>query len=240
MNVRIASRTTMRSGFITSRIVVRRAVAQDRRSSRRGCAPGAATSSMTASLGSGMSSSVRANGRAAAISRRSQGNTFSSHQRADVREREQAQRLAGGRAVDDDRVELGLVVVALDLEQREELVHAGRHGQLLGRDPVDAAARRAARRATPGPPPSGAPSRPGPGPPGPRADRRTAWARCRARPRANRTGCARGRSRARSCAGPRARSGGRWRRPRWSCRRRPCPCRGSSVEPLGRDLNAGR
>ena len=81
MNVRIASLITIRSGFITSRIEV---VARSRRISfiatrlrtRR------STSSNTASLGSGTSSSARANGRAAAISRRSIGNTFSSHQLA--------------------------------------------------------------------------------------------------------------------------------------------------------------
>ena len=56
----------------------------------------------------------------------------------DVGEREQPQRLAGRRAVDDHDVPVALVDVALDLQQREQLVAAGRHGQLLGRDPVDA------------------------------------------------------------------------------------------------------
>ena len=36
----------------------------------------------------------------------------------------------------------------------------------------------------------------------------------------------------RPCAGRRPRSGARWRRRRWSCRRRPCRCRGSSAEAL--------
>ena len=59
----------------------------------------------------------------------------------DVRERKQPQRLAGWRAVDDDRVELTRLAVALDLKQREELVEPGRHRHLLGHDLVDAAIR---------------------------------------------------------------------------------------------------
>src|SRR5881397_2923119 len=57
----------------------------------------------------------------------------------DVGERQQPQRLAGRRAVDHDHVVATLGVVALEGEQREQLVHAGRDGQLLGRDAVDAA-----------------------------------------------------------------------------------------------------
>ena len=59
------------------------------------------------------------------------------------------------------------------------------------------------------------------------ADRRRVGRR--ARSRASRRGCARGRSRGRPCAARRPRSGARWRRRRWSCRRRPCRCRGSSA-----------
>src|SRR6185503_5640463 len=40
---------------------------------------------------------------------------------------------------DDHDVEARVLVMALDLQQAEELVHAGRHGQLLGRDAVDPA-----------------------------------------------------------------------------------------------------
>jgi hypothetical protein len=58
-----------------------------------------------------------------------------------VGEGQEPQRLARGRAVDDHDVELALLVVALDPEQREELVHPGRDGQLLSRDAVDAALR---------------------------------------------------------------------------------------------------
>ncbi len=81
MNVRIASPITIRSGFITRRIVAR---ARSRRisfiemrfSDRRWM------SANTAEEGSGMSSSERARGRAAASSWRSAPNTFCSHQRA--------------------------------------------------------------------------------------------------------------------------------------------------------------
>ena len=79
MNVRIASFTTIRSGFITSRIDVRSRsrripfIAIRLRASR-------STSSNTSSPGSGMSSTPRASGRAAAIQRLRKGKTFSSHQ----------------------------------------------------------------------------------------------------------------------------------------------------------------
>jgi hypothetical protein len=57
----------------------------------------------------------------------------------DVGEGQQAQRLAGRRAVDDDAAEAPLLVVALDLQQAEELVHPGRDGELLGADAIHAA-----------------------------------------------------------------------------------------------------
>ena len=52
----------------------------------------------------------------------------------DLGEGEETERLTGRRAVDDHRVELARLVVALDLEQAEELVHPGRHRQLLRGD----------------------------------------------------------------------------------------------------------
>ena len=57
----------------------------------------------------------------------------------DVGEREQAQRLARRRAVDDHAAEAPVLVVALDLQQAEELVEAGRDRELLGADAVHAA-----------------------------------------------------------------------------------------------------
>ena len=56
----------------------------------------------------------------------------------DVGKRQQPQRLAGRRAVDDHRVVVAGLVVALDRQQAEQLVHPGRDGQLLGADAVDA------------------------------------------------------------------------------------------------------
>jgi hypothetical protein len=56
-----------------------------------------------------------------------------------VREREQPQRLARRRAVDDHDVPVAGLDVLLERQQAEELVAAGRHGQLLGGDAVHAA-----------------------------------------------------------------------------------------------------
>ncbi len=229
MKVRIDSFTTIRSGLMTSRMLVRARsrrmpfIATRLRASR-------STSSKTASPGSGMSNSVRANGREPAL-RRQDALEPPGH---DVGERQEPQRLAGGRAVHDHAVELALLVVALDPEQREQLVHARRDGQLLRRDAVDAAlGQQVAEPALHAVPVALHLLL--------RLDllaeqvaRRRAWARRRARPRASRTGCAPGRSRGRRCAGRRRRSGARSRRRRSSCRLRPCPCRGSCAAPSAR------
>ena len=53
-------------------------------------------------------------------------------------QREQPQRLGGGRAVDDDRVPVAREGVQAQLEQRQHLLGAGDDGQLLGGDRVDA------------------------------------------------------------------------------------------------------
>ena len=148
----------------------------------------------------------------------------------DLGEREQPQRLARRRAVHDHDVVVARGVVALDLQQAEQLVHARRHGQLLGRDVHHAAVGEQARQPALDLPPVVPPSRAGPAPPDPRAlaDRRRV--RAEIRPRASRTGCGRGRSRARRCAARGPRRGGRSRPRRRSCRHRPCPCRESCVE----------
>ena len=138
MKVRIASPITIRSGFMTSRIVHR---SRSRRISfiairfcdRRWM------SANTAGVGSGMSSSERAIGRAAARICFSYGNTLSIHQRATSGNDSSRSVSPVGRAVDDDRVPVAGLVVGLQAQQREQLVHAGRDGQLLGRDPVHAA-----------------------------------------------------------------------------------------------------
>ena len=141
--MRCASLITIRSGFITSRIEAVLAVAEDLVHRDQ-------VADQPLDVGEHVRArqrdveEVRASGRAAPTSRRSQGNTFSSHQRAMSGNDEQPQRLAGRRAVDDDHVELARLVVALDLQQAEELVHARRHGQLLGRDVHRRRGRRAA------------------------------------------------------------------------------------------------
>ena len=97
------------------------------------------TSARTSSPGSSTSRNVFAIGRAAETSFPSTGKTFSSHHWA-ISGKERRRRVSPcGSAVDDDHVELAGFVVALDLEQAEELVHAGRHGQLLGSDIHDSA-----------------------------------------------------------------------------------------------------
>ena len=86
-----------------------------------------------------MSSSERAIGRAAARICCSYGKTLSIHQRATSGNDSSRSVSPVGRAVDDDRVPLAGLVVGLQAQQREQLVHPRRHGQLLGRDPVHAA-----------------------------------------------------------------------------------------------------
>ena len=145
----------------------------------------------------------------------------------DVGEREQPQRLAGRRAVDDHDVPAAVLDVALELEQAEQLVAAGRDGQLLGRDAVDAlvdeqpaepaldrgpvALELVLRLHLLGPQAAADLGRLG-------ADRR---------PPASPPASAPGRWTARSCAAPRRRSGARSPRRRRSSRPRPCPYRGS-------------
>ncbi len=136
--MRCASRITIRSGFITSRIEVcsrsRRIAFIAIRFWTR-----CWTSLNTSSLGSGTSMKVRAK----RPRRRDQpplpGQDLVEPPAGDVGEREQPQGLAGRRAVDDHDVEVAGLVVALDLQQAEELVHARRHGQLLGGDAHHAA-----------------------------------------------------------------------------------------------------
>ena len=146
----------------------------------------------------------------------------------DVGEREQPQRLAGRRAVDDEHVVLAALVMALDRQQREQLVGAGRHGELVGGDAVDAALDEHLA---------------GPvlhrGPVGLelvlRGDLLRPQARRRSRPAASaelrrparRPASAPDRSRRRASGRRRRRSGGRSRRRPTSCPRRPCRCTGS-------------
>ena len=146
----------------------------------------------------------------------------------DLGERQQAQRLARGRAVHDDHVELARLVVALELQQREDLVHPGRDGQLLGQDPVDAAVGQHAAE-----PPlhrvsSGARARPPPAPPGPRGSAATGVGSGAQLGLERVRQAVRGIGRHDHGAKPAARDlRGRSPRPRSSCRLPPCRCRGS-------------
>ncbi len=147
----------------------------------------------------------------------------------DVGEREQSQRLSGRRAVDDHGVVVAGLVMPLDLQQAEELVHARGNAQFLGGDVHDpAVGEQLAEPALDGTPIAFhltlrldllAPKS--------LCDRRRISLERRLE-RVRETVC-RDPWRARSCATPRPRSAGRWRRRRSSCRPRPCPCRGSSA-----------
>ena len=92
----------------------------------------------------------------------------------DVGEGQQAQRLARRGAVDDDHVVVAGLVMALDLKQREELVHPRAGRSAPRRRSSSRRGRRAGCPATAGRRSSCAPSRAGPGPPGPRGARRSA------------------------------------------------------------------
>ena len=96
-------------------------------------------SANTAWPGSEMSSSERAIGRAAARIWRSNGNTLSIHQRATSgNDSSRSVSPVGAQSTMITSHSPGFVV-RLQPQQREQLVHARRDGQLLGRDPVDAA-----------------------------------------------------------------------------------------------------
>jgi hypothetical protein len=63
-----------------------------------------------------------------------------------LRHGQQAQGLAGGSAVEDDRVEGARVVMLGDPEQARQLVHARDNGRLLGHHVVDPTPRHATKR----------------------------------------------------------------------------------------------
>ena len=67
------------------------------------------------------------------------GKTFSSHHRATSGNESSRSVSPVGAQSTTTTSKASLVVVALELEQAEELVHPGRHGELLGRDAVHAA-----------------------------------------------------------------------------------------------------
>ena len=146
MKVRCASLITIRSGFMTSRIVAR---LESRRISFIAIRLRTSRWTSASTSASGMSTSIiRAIGRAAATIRRSHGKTFSSHQLAMSGNESSRSVSPVGRAVDDDDVVLARLVVALDLQQAEELVHPRRHAELLGGDVEDAALGEQRRRAS--------------------------------------------------------------------------------------------
>ena len=138
MNVRIASATTIRSGVITSRIDACSA------SRSRSCIATRFATSRLDLRERAVVGELEVEERARQRPRRRQQRALAPEHLVQpplrrVGEREQPQRLAGRRAVDDDHVPVAGLVVGLEREQAEQLVAAGRHRQLLGGDPVDAA-----------------------------------------------------------------------------------------------------
>ena len=227
----MASPTTIRSGVITSRIETREA------SRSRSCISTRLPTSRWTSASDLLVGELDVEEHARERARRGQHRLLLTQDLVQppaggVGEGEQPQRLAGRRAVDDDRVVVARLDVVLEHEQAEQLVAAGRDGQLLGGDPVHAALHQQ--------------------PAEPLRDRapvvlelvlredllrvQLAWppssARRRPRPAARRPANAPGRWRSRASSGPGQRSAAPWPRPRTSCRPRPCRCRESSVDAL--------
>ena len=138
MNVRIASATTIRSGVITSRI---EACSASRRSS---CIATRLRDQPLDLAERALVGQLEVQERARERARGGEQRVLAPEHLVQpplrgVRERQQPQRLAGRGAVDHDHVPVAGLVVRLEREQAEQLVAAGRDGQLLGGDPVDAA-----------------------------------------------------------------------------------------------------
>ena len=192
------------------------------------------TSSRTASPGSETSSMARASGRDRGHELGRLREDLLQPPARDVGEGQQAQRLARRGAVDDHAAEAPVLVVALDLQQAEELVEAGRNRELLGADAVHAALEQqlaqpvlhrgpvalhlVLRRHLLGPQAL--------------ADLRRLAAH-RGSP-ASRRASAPDRSTGSRCRPRSPRRAAPWQRRPRSCRPRPCPCRGSSGAPWRR------
>ena len=138
MNVRIASATTIRSGVITSRTD---ACSRSRRMSCSSTSDATSplTSASTSSSGSRRSRNARANGRAAASSCVSRPASLPSHQRAASGNDSSRSVSPVGAQSTTITSQRALLDVVADPQQAEQLVAAGRDGQLLGRDPLDPA-----------------------------------------------------------------------------------------------------
>ena len=138
MKVRIASATTIRSGVITSRSETALAVAQDlvHRDEALDQPLHLAHHALVGQLQVEEGERERP-GRGEQL-RLAPGQLAQPPARG-LRERQQPQRLTGRRAVDDDHVPAAVLDMALEPQQGEQLVAAGRDRQLLGRDPLDPA-----------------------------------------------------------------------------------------------------
>ena len=241
MKVRIASRDDHAVGVHHEPDRGGRAVAQDARSSRPGCAPGAGrrrTPPRSAATRRGSCARTAAPPSSPASPTGTPSRATSCATSGNESSRSVSPVGAQSTMIASNSLRL---VVALDLQQREQLVHARRHGQLLGRDAVHAAVGEQIAEPFAARPPSCAPS--------PAA----AWTSWPQRLSATGVGslpssvlervgqAVRRIGRQDDRAQPaRPRSGARSPRPRSSCRLRPCPCRGSSAEPWAGIVAAGR
>ena len=225
MNVRIASATTMRSGVITSRRVTRRSVAQQL-VHRDQVAHQALDVGHHPLVGE-----REIEERAGERPRRAQQRALAPEHAIQppacrVGEREQPQRLAGRRAVDDDRVPVAGLGVGLELQEREQLVARPAAPSAPRRRSARRRDRRAPRPATPARPTSCARARPAPAPAGPTRRLRHRSARRPPAPAATRPASGRDRWTAPASAHRPPRSVAPWPPRPTSCRRRPCPCTG--------------
>ena len=233
MKVRIASFTTIRSGFMTSRIDRARAVAQD--AVHRDQVARQALD--VVEHGRRPAAACRTACGRTARACRCEGRIRSSHQvTTSGNERSRSVSPVGAQSTITQSNSPSSWWRLIQSSENSSSM-PGRHGQLLGRDAVDAALRE--QVAEPGlhARPSGAPSPPAPAPPAPNRfapDVRGLGAELgleRVGQAVRRVGREHDGAQAR-----RRRSGARWRRRRSSCRRRPCPCRGSCAAPSGAAL----
>ena len=139
----------------------------------------------------------------------------------DLGQRQQPQRLGGRRAVDHQHVVRADSHVRLDVDQAEDLVEAGDHGELLGLDRLGARPVHQLDEVVLDLAPVLLEPLLGVDLLRPQVLARSAVGSSRSPPRTSRRASAPGRCTSRACACRRARRGPPSRRPRWSCRRRP-------------------
>ena len=133
--MRRASATTTDSGVSTRRTEVSGEVRTARTSPSSACSR--STASKTRSLGIGTPAIRPSTGRSERTTRRSAGKTRFMYQPSASGSASSRSVSAVGRAVDDHDVPAVGAHLVAELEEGEDLLGPGQHGQLLGLDPVD-------------------------------------------------------------------------------------------------------